>query len=199
MGTLHCFDVTPELRLKNHAFVNLNEPILCICNRPAEYVFPSIHQPSASLPASTATLTTEILIGLPYGYIIVMVGEADSKGQFKKSFNKLSTRRIVRFTNSPVDCAVNCIAHVVSDKEGECYWCGCGGTIFILRSSDWNKLEQVQARVSPSMASSSVEEKLEVSQLVSTEVGVWGSMSGFSGVSLWDKTDFTLKLHLNYW
>ena len=141
------------------------------------------------------SLTTEILIGLPYGYIIVLTGEADSRGHLKTSIDKLSSRRIVRFTNSPVDCAVNCIVHVISDELGECYWCGCGGSVFILSSSSWKQLKQIR----PTVSSPAPDEKMEISQLLSTEVGVWGYMSGLSSVYLWDKTDHSLKLLLNYW
>ncbi len=194
IGTLHCFELTPDLRLKNHVFITINEPILCITSRPIEFIFPSILQPNTTLPASMS-LTTEIVIGLPYGYIIVFVGESDSKGHLKKAVDKLSSRRIVRFTNSPVNCAVNAITHVVSEKDGECYWCGCGDSIYVLRSCDWKKVTQLQGRSEPGGG----KEKQEVSKIISCDVGVWSYLTGISSISLWDKTDFSLKLHLNYW
>ena len=195
IGSLHCFGLTPKLRLKDHVFININEPIKCITSRPIGYIFPSITQPNSTLPASMS-LTTEILIGLPYGYVIVLVGESDSKGHLKKAVDKLSSRRIIRFTNSPVNCAVNSITHVASEKEGECYWCGCGDNIVVLRSRDWKKVAQFKAR---SGTLSAGNEKQEVSELVTCDIGVWSYLSGISSLSLWDKSDFSLKLHLNYW
>ena len=195
-GTVHCFELTPELRLKNHAFITINEPILCISSRSIQSVFPPIIHPSSSLPSTS--LTTEVLIGVPYGYIIVLAGESDSKGRLKQPINKLSSRRIVRFTNSPVDCAVKCIAHVRTDNNEEYYWCGCGGSIVVISSSDWKKVRQFNARVGSRHAS--IKEPFQdIQQLLVTEVGVWSCVSDSSTVCLWDKTSYSLKLHLSYW
>lgn len=187
-------ELKPELRLRNHSFISINESILCICSRPLKYIFPSISQPNSSIQSS---MTTEILVGVPFGYMIVLAGEADSKGHLKKSVDKLSSRRIIRFTNSPVDCAVKCIAHVFSDKDGECYWCGCGGNIFVVRSCDWKKLQQIDTRIDKPIGIDELQ--VEVTHLQVTDAGVWSYLSKSSSISLWDKTNFSLKLHLNYW
>ena len=194
-GTLHCFGLTPEFRLKQHSFININEPILTIASRSMDRTFPPISQPTESLPSTT--LTTEVLIGVPYGYVVVLTGEADAKGRLKQSIDKLSSRRIVRFTNSPIDCAVNCIIPVVSD-EMETYWCACGGSIVVLRSRDWQKLVRIDAIVG--LSSTSVEgHHQEIVQLVSSDIGVWSCVSQSSTVCLWDKNQYTMKLNLTYW
>lgn len=200
-GTLHCFDLLSDVRLKHqrltqHSFVHINEPILCIASRPLDFIFPPATDPASSLPLTPPT--TEIIIGIPYGYIVILSGLSDERGRLKDPLEKLSTRRIVRFSNTPTDCEVTCIAHVFSSNT-EMYWCSCGESIIVLRSSDWKQLKQIGLRRKLPHGAMLEGVSHQVTQLVSSDVGVWSSISRSATITLWDKTDFIPKTHITYW
>lgn len=193
LGTLHSFEIVTNgnYRLQQHMCININEPILSITSRPLCHA-PS---PTSSISSTGSAPLSEILIGVPYGYVVILRGEVDQKGRLKDPLSKMS-RRIVRLSNSPVDCIVNCIIHSTCSDKTETYWCSCGGNIIVLRSSDWQRLALIDTRIGQSFSESKIQ---EVIQLVNTDIGVWSTLSQSSTVVLWDKDSFIPKLQLTYW
>lgn len=183
-GTLHVFELSSNssLRLQEHSLVKINEPILSMASRPMEHVF------SSDLSLTSLGPQTEVLLGVPYGYVVILAGRADQQGRLQ-DITKLP-RKVVRLTDSSIDCAVNCITHVCDSSET--YWCSCGSKIVVLQRRTWQKLAEINAKMglSPSVSSH------EVTHLLSTEQGVWSSVSNNSTVTLWDKTERTVKLHI---
>ena len=203
-GTLHCFEISHDrnqsnYKLKQHTFIAINEPIISITTRPTEYSLPH-HElsPTSSTPLSTQTghPNSEVLLGVPYGYIVILKGEVDQRGRLKDPLEKMS-RRIIRLTNSPVDCAVNCIVHSVHNKE-EAYWCVCGGSIIVLKSSNWKQMAHIDIRRGQPVGLTEGSSQ-EVIQLLSTEIGIWSALSMSSTVTLWNKADYTPMIQLTYW
>ena len=190
IGTLHSFEISVsklKCKLQQHMYIKLNEPILCITSHMLTTVFSSVATTTDQCSIS------EILLGVPYGYIIILRGKIDRKGRLKDSLSKLS-RRIVRLSNSPIDCAVNCIIQCMSEKDNETYWCACGGNIIVLRSTDWQRVSLMDTRNGLS------DGKLqEVIQLLNTDIGVWSALSHSTTVTLWDKDSYSPKLQLTYW
>lgn len=182
-GTLHIFELASSFRLKQHALIKINEPILCIASRPMEYVFPS------EAPLTSRGPQMEVLLGIPHGYIVILEGHADEHGRLRDVL-KLS-RKVVRFTDSSVDCAVNCITHV--SGKSETFWCSCGANIVVLHRCSWHKLHQINAKLGLPTSSPSYP---EVTQLLPSEGGVWSSLSHSPTITLWDKETYSAKLHV---
>lgn len=182
-GTLHIFELTESLRLQKHSLIKINEPILCIASRPMECVFPS------EAPLTSLGPQTEVLLGIPHGYIVILEGRADLQGRLQDVLRL--PRKVIRFTDSSTNCAVNCIVHV--SEGSETYWCSCGSTIVVLARHNWQKLQQINAR--PSLPPSSPSHP-EVRHLVASESGIWSCISQSSTITLWDKTNYSAKLHI---
>ena len=182
-GTLHIFELTSSLRLQQHSLVKINEPILCIASRPMEHVFPS------ESPITSCGPQMEVLLGIPHGYTVILEGAADRQGRLQDVLNL--SRKVVRFTDSSTDCAVNCIVHVSAESEN--YWCSCGSNIVILQRCGWKKLPQMNAKLDHFVSSPS---HPEVTQLLSSEWGVWSCLSHSSTITLWDKETCSVKLNI---
>ena len=189
-GTLHVFELSSKLRLSQHTFLKINEPILCITSRPMERVFNSSSALSSQGPQ------TEVLLGIPHGYAVILQGCADDKGRLR-DVAQLS-RKVKRFSNGASDCAVRCIIHVMEEGT-ETYWCSCGGGIFVLTPSDWHILHSMDARVCLPTSAQTNRPKEEVLQLLDSELGVWSVVSMSSTAVLWNKEDHTPMLHITCW
>ena len=190
-GTLHIFELASSpscnssFRLKDHSLIKINEPILSMACRPVEYVFPS------DSPLTNFGPQTEVLLGVPYGYVIIFAGAVDQQGRLQ-DVTKLP-RKVVRLTNSSIDCAVNSIVHT-TEGASETYWCSCGSKIVVLQRRTWHKLQEIDTGTG---FSSSSPLHPEVGHLLSSEHGVWSSVAHRSTVTLWDKTaPHTAKLHI---
>ena len=190
-GTLHIFELTSSpscsssVRLKEHTLIKINEPILSMACRPSEYVFRS------DSPLANFGPQTEVLLGVPYGYIIIFAGAVDQQGRLQ-DVSKLP-RKVVRLTNSSIDCAVNSIVHT-TDGTSETYWCSCGSKIVVLQRRTWQKLQEIDTGAG---FPSSSPLHPEVERLHSSDYGVWSSTANSSTVTLWDTTTpHTAKLHI---
>lgn len=189
-GTLHIFELCSRLRLSQHMFLSINEPILCITSRPLEWVF----NPSSIL--SSQGPQTEVLLGIPHGYAVIMQGCADDKGRLRDLAQL--PRKVKRFSNAAHDCAVKCIIHVINQGT-ETYWCGCGGHIIVLASTDWHVLDKMDARVGLPPSTPANGSSQEVLQLLNSDLGIWSTVTMSSTAVLWSKEDCSPKLHITCW
>lgn len=196
-GTLHVFELAvdpelrSELRFSKHSYTTLTDPVLHIATRQ-----------SHERPSSTAAdrlvgrvghdARMDVILGSPDGYVTVMSGDLDEQGGLKNGLKCM--RKVLRI--GELGQAVHYIAHVACAGI-ETYWCGCGAEIVILRRSDWKEnfritkdlhLEIPQRLPGP--------EKPHVTQLLSSEQGMWSCLSDCSTVFLWDVLDYTRKMHI---
>ncbi len=188
-GTLHVFEWTPELRFSKHVYTTLTDPVLHIASR----------QLPDRLPASAAETVggrepkMDILLGSPNGYITIMSGEVDDRGGLRNGLKV--TRRVMWIGDDRQP--VHCITHV-SRVGMETYWCGCGAYIVIVGRLNWKVLFTIDIKLHSPMPQRlpSPQKSCHVTQLLSTEQGVWSCLSDSSTVFLWDTLDYSPKKHI---
>lgn len=196
-GSLHVFDLTPGPRLSNHGYSKLPDPVLCLRTEPL-------------VPGRDATLSskerlplmrTEVLVGSSNNTLTVISGEADERGGLRNVAR--CPRKVLQLGRSfegdeSKNNGVRCIA-LVSSLAGaleECYWCGCGPSIVILRRSNW-KVLKVLDKFDGLASVDTSGDAMCVSQLEATEFGVWCSVLQSPTMLLWDAKDFTLKMKIS--
>ena len=177
-GSLHIFDLMPDLRFSKHSYTSLTDPILCITSRQQ---------------ISERAALADVLLGSPYGNLTILSGELDERGGLKNALK--CPRKMLQLgsqTEEGCSTSINCITPVGQDT----YWCGCGGDIVVLRRSDWKEL----ARIDGKCTSQPLEgHPMHTVQLLSSEYGVWSCLSHSSTITLWDTKDYSTKLHITCW
>lgn len=168
-GSLHVLELTIDHRFHGHALTNLSDPITCIHSR----------QQSSSGGQKTRV---DILIGGSHGNLTIFSGPTNGRAGLKSSLK--GSRKVLPLGGFGGNDSIGCMAFVVCDGVELC-WCACGASVAILRCSDWRELGRFNAH-----SDSPPEElvsSIQVTTLVSTELGVWSSLSQSSAVTLWDK------------
>ncbi len=190
-GSLHVFDLefTPDFRFSKHVYTTLMDPVLHVATRQLP-----------ERPSATATervggrggqgTKMDILLGSPSGYVTVISGELDERGGLRNTLRCL--RKVVRIGDDSQ--AVHCITHVACAGI-ETYWCGCGSEIAILCRSTWKVHARQLHTTIPQRLPRSGRARI-VTQLLSSEQGVWSCLSNSSTVTLWDMRDFTSKMEI---
>ena len=193
-GSLHVFDLTPELRLCSHAYTKFPDSISCIVARQPSLMDESLPVINGSLVRRPRS-KTEVLIGSSNGNLTIIAGEGNERGGLKNPFK--CPRKVIQlgdFEKGGSFC-VNNIA-LVSCSSGDTYWCGCGTSIVVLQHSDWRQVRRLDGCAGLPTMSEELLETVHISQLMVTEVGVWSSISHSSTVVLWDSETFDVKLEI---
>ena len=193
-GSLHVFDLTPELRLSSHAYTQLLDPVSCITTGQPSLMDESLPVVNGSLlrgPRNKAT----VLVGSSNGNLTVIVGEANERGGLRNPLK--CPRKVIQLGDFETrgSMLINSIA-VVSSSTGDTYWCGCGPSIAILRRSNWREVDRLNGCASLPVLSEELTQQVHISQLLATEVGVWSSISHSSTVVLWDAESHSQKLKI---
>ena len=193
-GSLHVFDFTAELRLSSHAYTKFPDSISCISTRQPSVMEESLPVINGSL-VRTSRNKTEVLIGSSHGNLTVIVGEANERGGLRNPLK--CPRKVIQLGDfeEGENMCINSIT-LVSSAAGDTYWCGCGSSIVILRRSDWREVRRLNGCVGLPVMSGELARQVHVSQLLTTEVGVWSSISHSSTVVLWDRETFNTKLKI---
>lgn len=118
-GSLHIFDLSPDLRLANHQYTILPAPIHCIS-------------------AARQGLWLEVLLGSARGQLVSISGHQDSRGKMKSPLKCL--RRIVQLGLSESSCSVSAIAHTWST-----YWCACGPSIVVVTRTERREVTRLES------------------------------------------------------
>ena len=191
-GSLHIFNITPELRFSNHTYANLDDSVLCIATRQQNE---RTYIEEASLGRQDSR--TEVLLGSSTGNLTIISGERDERGGLKNPLFKCP-RKVIQLGNFTEQFGINCMAHV-NCAGTETYWCGYGSEIVVLRRSDWRELARRDSRTGRSSTLPASSEPLQITQLLSTECGVWSCIS--STITLWadDARKLAPKLHITCW
>ena len=193
-GSLHVFDLTPDLRLGSHAFTKLPDPVSCIATRQPSIVDESLPVVNGSLVRGART-RTEILVGSSNGNLTVIAGEADERGGLR---NPLKCPRKVIQLGGFEEGGSLCVSSIalVTCSGVETYWCACGASIVILRRSDWREMVRLDGCAGLPLLSDELSREIHISQLLVTEIGVWSSTSHSSTVLLWDTQTFSTKMKI---
>lgn len=194
-GSLHVFDLSTEFgapRLLNHGYSKLPEAVSFLR---AEQLSPG--RAMSLLSRDRRSLVrTEVLVGLANNTLTVISGEGDERGGLRnvaRCPRKVIHLRYGREESSCDGVHSIALASAVAGLLEECYWCGCGPSIVVLRRSNW-KIQKVleQSDGLPLECVSGY-----VSHLEPTEHGVWCSVNLSPTVTLWDTTDCSLKLKIS--
>ena len=193
-GSLHVFDLTPELRLNSHAYTKFPDPVSCIATRQPSVMEESLPVVNGSLVRGART-RTEVLVGSSNGNLTVIIGEANERGGLRNPFK--CPRKVIQLGGFEEggSLSVSSIA-LVTCSGVETYWCGCGASIVILRRSDWREMVRLDGCAGLPLLSDELSREVHISQLLTTEVGVWSTISHSSTVVLWDKETFSPKMKI---
>ena len=181
-GSLHVFDLTPDLRLSRHQYTSLTAPILCITTR------------QVAERARSHDSRTEVLLGSLSGTVTIINADLDERGGLKNPLKGL--RKLIQLSSGEEECSVDCIVHV-NCSGTETYWCSCKDSIVILSRSNWKEIGRVDGRGNAPIQPYG--DAPHVTHLVSSECGVWSCISHSSTVLLWDTKEFAPKLQVTCW
>ncbi len=180
-GSIHVLELSSEHRFHGHSLTHLSDSITCIQSR---------QQPSS--PGQKSRV--DVLIGCSNGNLTIVSGQTNQRGGLRNSLR--SPRKVIPLGGYGGSEVINCVTFVMCDDVEMC-WCACGASVVILRCSDWKELARFNAHSdSPPEELAST---LEVSTLLSTEMGVWSSLSKSSAVTLWDKQKLSPKMSIVCW
>ena len=169
IGSLHVFDLEPDLSLSGHQCTSLADPILCI---------------SSGHCCGAGQL--EVLLGCASGRLLAIRGRNDDRGSMRSPFKCL--RKVVQLSCLEAGSSVCTIA-----RAGDNYWCGCGHSISVVSADSLKELESLEA------LPGGVSESVEVTQLQAEESGVWSALSHCPAVTLWDTTTLKPKMTIASW
>ena len=205
-GSLHVFDLSPGPRLSNHAYSKLPDPVTCL----------RTGQITAGRDVALSTRYSslnrmEVLAGSPNGNLTIISGEADERGGLKNVAK--CPRKVIQLGGfkGVSGSVIHCMVFVTtSGAKEDCYWCGCGSSIVILRRSSWKVLIRLNGSPKPQAPHYGMEsgasslhngsnesEAANVSQLEATEYGVWSTTAQSPTMVLWDATDFAPKMNIS--
>ncbi len=194
-GSLHVFDLEPGPRLSNHGYSKLPDPVSCLR---AEQLGPSRAISSISSGGERrSAMRTEVLVGSTNNTLTIISGEADERGGLRSVAR--CPRKIIQLERQVSERGhqgVNCLALVsmpLGPAMEECYWCGCGSTIVILRRSNWKIVKWLDG----SSAEGLLSDMQCVVHLEASEYGVWCAVSESPAMLLWDARNYTLKLRIS--
>lgn len=196
-GSLHVFELNGDCQFSSHAFTTLDSCVLCILPRYASLT-DSLSEASLS-PSRSSRI--DVLIGSSSGVVTIISGETNPRGGLRDPSTGLRRARKVLHLESKAEKeggSVNCIA-AVSSAGRETFWCGYGKKIVVLRRGDWEEMNRLDGTLISSNKQLVVPDKAEVVKLLSSEQGVWSSLSFSPTVSLWDTATCKPKLHINCW
>ena len=193
-GSLHVFDLAPDLRLSSHAYTKLPDPVSCISTRQPGVLEQSLPVVNGSLVRGVRT-KMEVLVGSSNGNLTVIIGEANERGGLRNPLK--CPRKVIQLGGFEEggSMSVSSIALVHCSGE-DTYWCGCGASIVIIRRSDWREVVRLDGCAGLPVLSDELSRQVHISQLLATEVGVWSCISHSSTVLLWDSEEFTPKLKI---
>lgn len=184
-GSLHVFglDAQHGLRLTNHGYSKLPDPISCL----------RVEQLARGSPGGHRT-RTELLVGSINNTLTIISGEADERGGLRNVIR--CPRKLIHLGSGDGESSngVHCIALVtpITGIADQSYWCGCGPNIVILRRSNWKILNTLGRS-----NGLSCEVEAFVSHLEATDYGVWCTMSQSPTMLLWDTKEFSPKLKIS--
>ena len=192
-GSLHVFDLTAELRLSFHAYTKLPDPVTMISTR-------QLMESERSYIAREERQRhrMEVLVGSPNGTLTIISGEANERGGLKNALK--CPRKVVQLDSlgETGNTKVNTSVLVISCGI-DTYWCACGGKIVVLRRSDFKEIIRLDGCTELPSLPDEGQTKGYISQMVTTEHGVWSTVSYSSTMLLWDTTDFAPKLKITCW
>lgn len=199
-GSLHVFDLSSAQqcgshhRLLNHGYSKLPEAVSCL--RAEQLTSPPSgggREASWFAREKRSLARTEVLVGSTGSDSLTIIsGEADERGGLRNVAR--CPRKVVHLrAHSGTGSGVHCFALTCGGTAGlveERYWCGCETSIVVLRRSNWQVLKELeQADGLPAGGC--------VSQLESTEHGVWCSVQHSPTVVLWDAKTFAATLKIS--
>ena len=196
-GSLHVFELNRDCQFSSHAFTTLDSSVLCILPRYTSLT-DSLSEASVSLSRSSRM---DVLIGSSSGVVTIVTGETNPRGGLRDPSTGLRRARKVLHLESETEeegKGVNCIA-AVSLAGRETFWCGYGKKIVVLGRGNWEENHRLDGTLVSSNEQLVIPDKAEVVKLLSSEQGVWSSLSFSSAVSLWDTDTLKPKLHINCW
>ena len=187
-GSLHVLDLTPELRFSKHSYTNLLDPVTCILS--LQHSGPSTSKGERS--------NVDIVIGSPNGNLTIISGESNERKGLKNSLK--CPRKLIQLGGFEDDgsTSINCVTLVTCEGVEVC-WCGCGGSIVVLRCSDWREVARLNVCEDMSPPPDDIAPSVHVSGLLATEGGVWSTLSHSSSLTLWDRERFTPKITITCW
>lgn len=185
-GSLHVLDLTPEMRFSKHSYTNLPDPVSCLLSRPG---------PSSSKGERS---NVDIIIGSPNGNLTIISGERNERRGLKNSLK--CPRKLIQLGvfEEGGSTSITCVTLVMCEGVEVC-WCGCGGSIVVLRCSDWREVARLNVCEDISPPPDDIASSVHVSGLLVTEGGVWSTLSHSSSLTLWDKERFTPKITITCW
>ncbi len=216
-GSLHVFDMVPGPRLTNHAYSKLPDPITLLKTEQVMVTSPT--SPSSSLSSRESStrhsllMRTEVLAGSPNGNLTIISGESDERGGLR-NVDK-SPRKVLPLRGFGDEYpGIHCTALVSTARSrDDCYWCGCGHMIIILRRIDWKILGRLDGGGVDGIGNGNhmlagmeengrdgndaVERECYVSQLVATELGVWSTVTKSSTLLLWHPKTFSSAMRIS--
>lgn len=194
-GSLHVFDLDPGPRLSNHGYSKLPDPVSCLR---AEQLGPGRAISSISSGGDRrSAMRTEVLVGSTNNTLTIISGEADERGGLRNVAR--CPRKVIQLGKlvSEDGCqGVNCLALVATpqgQRVEECYWCGCGSTIVVLKRSTWKVLKWLDHSNTEGLPP----DTRTVTHLEPSDYGVWCAVSESPAMLLWDTRSYTLKLKIS--
>ena len=193
-GSLHVFDLAPGPRLSNHGYSKLPDPVSCLRAEQGRAI-----SSISSGGDRRSAIRTEVLVGSTNNTLTIISGEADERGGLRnvarcpRKVIQLGRESSIGEENSS---GVNCLALVsmpLGPTVEECYWCGCGPTIVILRRSNW----RIHKWLDHSNTEGVLSSWQNLTHLEACDYGVWCAVSKSPAMLLWDTRTYTLKLRIS--
>ena len=201
-GSLHVFELKPDLRFSSHAITVLDSSILCITSRHAGSVRGG---EETSLQIALQSMRIDVLLGSSNGVVTIISGEANPNGGLRDPGNSLRKARKVLHLEEDGEQGdegvgnVNCIVAVQTRGGGEVFWCSYGRKVVVFQRDGWDKIGRLDGSLGCPYDQLPALKEAEIIQLLPTEYGVWSGMSHSSTISLWDTDTLTPKLHITCW
>lgn len=209
-GSLHVFQLEPNLRFSSHAISLLDSPVLCIASRhsnsgvacsPCGTDGPGLH-------STLRSLHIDVLLGSSNGAVTIISGQATPHGGLKDPSNGLrKPRKVLSLGNIEArkeeeegeeegERNVNCIVAVHMTDGQEVFWCSYGRMVVIFNKDRWEEIGRLDAS---SKVQHTALKDSEIVQLVASEHGVWSVLSNSPTIALWDTVTLAPKLSIACW
>ena len=201
-GSLHVFELKPDLCFSSHAITMLDSSILCIASRHTSVGSPSSEE--ATLQSALRSLQADILLGSSNGVVTIISGEANPNGGLgNPSSNLRKARKVLHLRTQDErqdrERNVNCIAAVHTTGGGETFWCSYGRMVVVFHKDRWDEIGRLDGSLGHPQNQQAALKDSEIVQLVSSEHGVWSALSNSSTISLWDADTLAPKLRITCW
>ena len=211
-GSLHIFELEPNLRFSSHAITLLDSPVLCIASRDSSTAGAcSPGDSGPDLHSALRSLHIDVLLGSSNGAVTVISGQATPNGGLKDPSNSLRKPRKVLSIGSievreeeeeegeEAERNVNCIVAVHMTDGQEVFWCSYGRMVVIFSKDRWEEIGRLDGSLGHPKAQHAALKDSEIVQLVPSEHGVWSALSNSPTISLWDTVTLAPKLTIACW